>query len=207
MTEEQPTPQRRPMTGSCHCGFVRYVAFLVLPHVAPPLPYKKTDQCVYRCNCTTCHKTGHFHVHPCSPTHDFLLLSPVGDDPLAELGDYTCFDGNLHWYFCKRCGVRPFLFAGDGEFVTVDLDEIGVPKKDGDGEGQRKVKAWRPRLGGGHPEMGHYLSVNGHTIDAGQGFDMRELTEKNVVSYCDCYSAPENEVPQRYGKPQLHGCY
>ncbi|KAJ6780302.1 hypothetical protein PWT90_11152 [Aphanocladium album] len=147
---------------------------------------------------------GHFHVRPASPTHDFLLLSPLStSDPLSELSDYTCYAGNLHFFFCQTCGVRCFIFAGDGEFVDVDLEELGVWK-----EGQeKKARAWRPRLGGGHPEMGHYLSVNGHTVDAGQGFDMRELTEKEMVQYCDCYSPEEDEAPLRYGKPHIHGSY
>ncbi|KAK3185840.1 hypothetical protein K4F52_005294 [Lecanicillium sp. MT-2017a] len=144
------------------------------------------------------------HVRPASPTHDMLLLSPL--DPFADLGDYTTGDGNLHFMYCKMCAVRCFIFAGsgkDGELLDVDLDEMGVSVPGMQG----KVKAWRPRLGGGHPKMGHYLSVNAHSIDAGQGFDMRELSEKNLVMYCDCYSPGELESPMRYGKPQENGSY
>lgn len=144
---------------------------------------------------------GHMHVRPASPTHDFLLLSPL--DPFAALSDYVTGAGNLHFLYCKVCAVRCFIFAGDGEVIDVDLSEIGVsvPGKDG------KVAAWRPRLGGGHAQMGHYLSVNAHSIDAGQGFDMRELSEKNNVMYCDCYSPEELEAPMRYGRPQEKGSY
>jgi hypothetical protein len=145
---------------------------------------------------------GHMHIRPISPTDDFLLLSPL--DPFAELGDYTTGAGNLHFLFCKACAVRCFIFAGDGELLDVDLAELDVSIP---GIDKGKVTAWRPRLGGGHPKMGHYLSVNAHSIDAGQGFDMRELSEKNNVMYCDCYSPEELESPMRYGQPQENGSY
>ncbi len=144
---------------------------------------------------------GHMHVRPVSPTDDMLLLSPL--DPFADLGDYMSGDKILHFLYCKTCAVRCFIFAGDGELVDANLDTIGVSVPGMKGT----VKAWRPKLGGGHPEMGHYLSVNAHSIDAGQGFDMRELSEKNAVMYCDCYSPDELESPMRYGKPQEHGSY
>ncbi|KAJ2971905.1 hypothetical protein NQ176_g7462 [Zarea fungicola] len=242
MTEQ---PIRRPLTGSCHCNNIQYIIHLTLPHPhdpSLPLPLPMGYQQFYRCNCTTCHKMGHFHVRPVSPTHDFLLFSAPSSsrsddeeeksgeqeqrqrqrqqqqqDPLSGLGDYTCGAGNLHFYFCKACGVRCFIFAGDLEAVEADVDQLDLAatptwlqsrtRNSGSGSSSSKVKAWRPRLGGGHPDMGHYLSVNGHTIDAEQGFDMRELTEKNQVRYCDCYSPEEDEVPMRYGRPQQHGSY
>lgn len=193
---------RTPYTGSCHCGAIRYILYLSLPHIrSEEMPSPRGVQHIYRCNCSLCHKMGHMHVRPASPTHDFLLLSPL--DPFAALGDYVTGAGNLHFLYCKVCAVRCFIFTGDGELVDVDLSEIGVsvPGKGG------KVTAWRPKLGGGHPKMGHYLSVNAHSIDAGQRFDMRELSEKNNVMYCDCYSSEELEAPMRYGRPQENGSY
>ncbi|KAM3538681.1 hypothetical protein ARSEF1564_008400 [Beauveria bassiana] len=144
---------------------------------------------------------GHMHVRPASPTNDILFLSPL--DPFAELGDYVTGAKNLHFFYCMNCAVRCFIFAGDGELISADLREIGVsvPGKNG------QVMAWRPKLDGGHPEMGHYLSVNAHSIDAGQGFDMRELSEKSYVMYCDCHSPEELEAPMRYGRPQENGSY
>ncbi|OAQ57999.1 hypothetical protein VFPPC_11748 [Pochonia chlamydosporia 170] len=200
MSEQQPT--RVPFTGSCHCGGTQYVLFLTLPHpyseTLPPPP--SGVQRFYRCNCTTCHKRGHFHIRPLSPTDDFLLLSPL--DPLEQLGDYQCGEKRLHFLSCKTCAVGLFIFEGEGEVVELDLEELGVH---GRGERGTKTQLWRPKKGGGHPELGNYVSVNGHTVDANQdGFDMRELTEKNFVMYCDCFG---DETPPRYGKPQVHGCY
>lgn len=218
-------PQRTPLTGSCHCGLVRYIIRLTLPHVpSAQLPAPRGQQHIYRCNCTVCHKRGHFHVRPASPTDDFLILSPSSPlpstattatdtttsdttpspdfDPLAHLADYTTGDKNLHFYTCPICFVHPFIFAGDLEPITISPSQLGIP-----GAEPGKVPAWRPTRGGGHPDMGHYVSVNGHTIDAGQGFDMRELTEEEKVMYCDCYSREEEESPMRYGRPQLHGSY
>jgi hypothetical protein len=69
-------------------------------------------------------------------------------------------------------------------------------------------RVWKPTKGGGHPEYGHYLSLNGHTIDANQdGYDMRILTESKDVMYCDCLSQPENEAPLTFSRPQANGCY
>ncbi|TQS33182.1 hypothetical protein Golomagni_06481 [Golovinomyces magnicellulatus] len=179
--------------GGCHCGQVRYTLHLTLPHTPNPTPSAPPSgtQRIYRCNCTTCHKMGQFHIRPQSPTDDFLLLSPL--DPFT-LGDYITGDKVLHFFFCKQCGVRPFIFAGDGEVVDSEVDG-------------KIVQAWRPKRGGGHPEYGNYLSVNGHTIDAEQEFDMRELTEKKVVLYCDCYSDEKDEAPFTYERPQINGCY
>lgn len=193
---------RTPYTGSCHCGAIRYILYLNQPHIrSEQMPAPRGVQHIYRCNCSLCHKMGHMHVRPASPTNDFLLLSPL--DLFAELGDYVTGVGNLHFFYCMICAVRCFIFAGDGELLDVDMDKISVsvPGKDG------KVTAWRPKLGGGHPEMGHYLSVNAHSIDVGQDFDMRELSEKNTIMYCDCYSPEELEAPMRYGRPQENGSY
>lgn len=112
------TPTRRPYTGSCHCGAVKYIVYLTLPHT-PPAPTDLYDsdgrrrQVFYRCNCTTCQKAGVLHMRLPSPPDDFLLLSPL--DPLRELADYQCFEKRLHWLFCRTCGVRCFTFDGEGE--------------------------------------------------------------------------------------------
>lgn len=179
--------------GGCHCGNVRYTLNLTLPHTPyPTLPVPPSGvQHIYRCNCTLCHKAGHFHLRPKSPTDDFLLLSPL--DPFT-LGDYQTGDKVLHFFFCQTCGVRPFIFAGDGELVDTEVDG-------------KTVKAWRPKRGGGHPQLGNYVSVNGHTIDAEQEFDMRVMSESKVVMYCDCYSDPKEEAPLTYERPQKNGCY
>ncbi|KND88893.1 hypothetical protein TOPH_06423 [Tolypocladium ophioglossoides CBS 100239] len=197
-------PTRVPFTGSCHCGAIRYILFLTLPHPhSETLPPPKGVQRFYRCNCTVCHKMGHMHIRPASPTDDFLLLSPL--DPFRDLGDYQCYDKVLHFFYCKTCAVRCFIFGGEGEVVDVDLAALGVS---GAGQAGKGTKAWRPKRDGGRPKYGNYLSVNGHSVDAGQkGFDMRELTDKKYVLYCDCLSDKAQEAPARYGRPQDYGSY
>lgn len=197
-------PTKVALTGSCHCGTTRYILFLTLPHPSSEtLPPPKGVQRFYRCNCTACHKMGHMHICPASPTDDFLLLSPL--DPFRDLGDYQCYDKMFHFFYCKTCAVRCFIFAGEGEVVNVDVAELGVPFV---GEVGKETKAWRPERDGGHPQYGNYLSVNGHSVDAGQkGFDMRELTDNKFVMYCDCLSGEAHEAPARYDRPQDNGAY
>ena len=207
MSEMEQKPKKTPLTGSCHCGETQYIVYLTLPHPHDPKlpPPSKGVQRIYRCNCTVCHKFGQMHVRPAAPADDFLLLSPL--DPFSTLGDYLCYDKVLHFFFCKMCGGRCFIFAGDGELVDVDLSELGLAGLE-DKYTEKVVKAWKPKTGGGHPELGHYLSVNAHSIDANQdGFDMREWTEKKYVMYCDCLSNEADEVPATYERPQHGGCY
>lgn len=199
-------PKRMPLTGSCHCASFRYIVFLTLPHPAhtPALPPPShSAQRFYRCNCTLCHKLGHFHIRPGSPVDDFIILSP--ENPITQLSDYQHGQKTLHFYSCKTCGVHCFIFAG--ELVLHDVEGEGlsdVPREML--AGQKEV--WRPKRGGGHPRMGHYLSVNGHTVDAKQdAFDMRVLTESESVMYCDCFSDEADEAPPQYGRPQRHGSY
>ncbi|KAJ6443475.1 cellobiose dehydrogenase [Purpureocillium lavendulum] len=202
MADQQPA--RTPLTGSCHCGATKYILFLTLPH---PLPHPhaggeasppKSSQRFYRCNCTVCHKAGFFHVRPASPADDFLLLSPT--DPFDALGDYLCADKRLHFFYCKGCAMRCFIFMGDAEAVDADLGALGVPGH----EKGRQTKAWRVKREGGHPVFGNYLSVNGHSVDAGQAFDMRALTDSKVVQYLDCLEE-ENPGPRRFDYPHVGG--
>lgn len=203
MADTKPT--RQPVTGSCHCGAIKYIAFLTLPHIHNEAnPATKKDQRIYRCNCTMCHKTGFFHISVANKTEDFLLLSPL--TPLEELGDYLIHDKLLHWLHCKTCGVRCFIFMGTGEIVERDLAELGVP---GHSEKGIKTKVWRATRDGGHPEYGTYLCLNGNTIDASsKEFDMRELVEQKCVMYYDFLPVEEDkQQPGRYGKPHAGGCY
>jgi hypothetical protein len=206
-------PTRRSYTGSCHCGAIKYILFLTLP--APPSTTSSGSpphQRFYRCNCTTCHKAGFFHIRTPNAPSDFFLLSPL--DPLNALGDYTCFDRALHWLFCTTCGVRCFTFMGQGEVDEVDLAEKGVPLGIQEGipgyEKGKKVKVWHAK--GKEDEKwvdkrraGEYLSVNAYTLDAGQeGLDLREWTEKKWVAYLDCW---EEKAEQRFEAPHVGGAY
>ncbi|OAA59404.1 Mss4-like protein [Cordyceps fumosorosea ARSEF 2679] len=189
-------PQRRPFQGSCHCGAVRYTVYLTVPR--PPHAESPAADRVYRCNCTICHKSGFMHVRPPVPADDFALLSPA----IADLGDYrSCNAGALRFFFCRVCGVRCFIFAGEGHVVEAQSGDLGLAGP---------VEVWRPTgpgAGSNAKLTGCYLSVNGHTIDAGQdGFDMRDWVERESVMYYD-FLKDEEPGPGRYGKPYPGGCY
>lgn len=192
-----------PLVGGCHCGATRYVLFFTLPtpfnEANPP---KQDDQKVFRCNCTSCHKMGNFHLWPEDMINDFLLLSPL--DPANELGDYLTGDNEIHFYFCKTCGVRCFTYNGLGAPVDIDAEALGLPEAAI--KGPRPTKAWKATPGTG-AEWGLRLLVNGHSIDAGQGFSMRELTEKKCVRYLDTFSDWGKGEPPRWDRPQEEGCY
>lgn len=132
-----------------------------------------------------------------------MLLSPL--DPLSELGDYTCNSGLIHWFFCKKCGGRCFLFGGEGETAEVDLDEMGVKGQMG------KKTIWRPKAEGWGERRGWgcYLSVNGYTVDPGQdGFELGDFTANNWVAYLDCLELDGLEEREpRYDKPYNGGAF
>lgn len=202
MTEISETPTRRPFKGSCHCGATRFIAFLTLPH-KPPQTRQKGQQSFYRCNCTVCHKAGFLHTRLNSSPDDFLLLSPI--DPFQGMGDYQCDEKTLHFFFCRTCATRCFIFCGQGEVIDVDLAEIGA------GE-EGTVKAWRPKKEGwkeGKADHGCYLSVNGIAFDQGQeGLDLREWTEKKWTAYLDVRRAGQPDMqPPTYQRPAPGGCY
>lgn len=140
---------------------------------------------------------GFFHTRPVSNHNDFLLLSPL--DPANDLGNYTHGDADLHFMFCKKCGVRVFMFYGEGQVEDVDLASLGVRNE----ESGRMTKVWRLV---GEPDYGNRLSVNGHSIDAGQGFDMRQLVEKKQVLYID-FLDDANPLEPRFERPHAGGCY
>jgi hypothetical protein len=94
---------RRPYTGSCHCGRIRYVVYIKTPTTPtaqpaepadatekPPLPtgpaayHEATGQTVYRCNCTTCTKLSFFHLRLADAPGDFYVLAPRGADGAAS---------------------------------------------------------------------------------------------------------------------------
>jgi hypothetical protein len=131
---------------------------------------------------------GFFHVRLPNAQKDFILISPL--DPMNDLGDYTCFDGKIHWLFCKNCAVRCFALTGEG----------GVVEKEIDGE---KKNVWVPKEGVFIEGEGSYLSVNAQTLEPGQeGLDLKEWHEKKWISYLDCLDEAEDdrfEVPHRGG--------
>ncbi|KAK1763970.1 hypothetical protein QBC33DRAFT_572916 [Phialemonium atrogriseum] len=196
---QEATPTRQPYTGSCHCGAVKYILYLTLPHDPPPASQRRNPdgsmrQIFYRCNCTTCHKAGLLHIRLPHPPDDFLLLAPL--DPLGELGDYQCFRKAAHFLFCKTCGVRCFTIVGEGELVEKVVGESG-----------EKRTVWCPKKGWVESPT-NYFSVNGYTLDAGQeGLDLRDWTEKKWLMYADCLQDRPPELSWTYDRPFPGGAY
>lgn len=208
-----PEPSRRAYRGSCHCGHTKYLARLTLPpeDTTNNYPDAKSTVRLRKCNCSSCHKMGFFHVRLKDMPNDFLLLSPL-DPQEGGLSNYTCFEGRINWYFCARCGVRCFAFSGTGEVQELDLGTWT-----GAGPEGKMSKVWQPRPYGWTPEKGAeseedsgqgwnaYLSVNAHTLEPGQeGLDLRDWVENKWVCYLDC---KDEEQPDRYGKPHEGGTY
>ena len=197
------TPTRRPLKGSCHCGAVQFILFLTLPHPHPGgSRAPEGSQRFFRCNCTNCQKGGSFHIRPASMHDDVLLLSPL--DPHSQMGDYLHGDKEIHMFFCQHCGVRCFTLNVEGTYEVddVDLHKLGVS----DAEPGKITKVWRVTKTGGHPKYGHHLLINGHLVNARQGFDMRELVEKKIVQYGDMLD-DHDPKPISFDRPQEGGCY
>src|SRR5689334_9947277 len=117
---------RLPYHGSCHCGFIRYVAFIPMPPAVAlgPDVGKWSRAFFYKCNCSTCHKTGFFHLRLPKDPNSFYLLSPL--DFQEKFLDYQCFDRFLHWYFCPKCGVRCFIASGEWKQEEVDYAAVAM---------------------------------------------------------------------------------
>ena len=169
------------------------------------LDSSSTPKTTTRCNSTSCHKAGFFHLRLPDAPNDFALLSPL--DPMKELGDYTCFEHAIHWLFCPKCAVRPFLVAGEGEVKEkkVPIWKTTAPGGIGAWDGEELRKVWAPKPPWTEGGTGQYISVNAVTLEGGQeGLDLREWTEKKVVCYLD---ELEEKVSNSYERPADGGCY
>lgn len=198
---------RRPYTGSCHCGHVKYIVYLTLP----TLPYPPTTQTdfrkasghrIYKCNCTICHKASLLHIRTLDAANDFFIVSPK--NPMAEgsgLKAYVAKGNTGPSHFCEYCGVRGFTLRGEGYSEEVELPTSLVQRLESrilDGtagevtgkEGETtRVAVWRPKKDWHESQEDDsggddYLSVNGVTLDAhNENFDLRQLHEKGYVGY------------------------
>jgi hypothetical protein len=160
-------------------------------------------QIVYKCNCTSCQKAGMFHMRVPYAPEDFLLLSPA--DPFQDLGDYTWAKKEIHFFFCKTCGMRCFLFGGVGEVTEVDLGANGVPGY----EAGKLTKVWHAKPDGWNTGSDvSYLSINALTTDPFQeGFDMREWAEKKWIGYVDTLQEEGKQEQSNFERPCIQGTY
>ncbi|KAK2744582.1 hypothetical protein FQN57_004187 [Myotisia sp. PD_48] len=151
---------------------------------------------------------------------DFYLLSPL--DPEKELSDYKCARNTTSWYSCPTCGAKCFLIWGKGSVQDVELPEnLLKPAKSGDelekhdfsskplDEGSQKLvktKAWKID-GRNWDEIngGCYFSINAHTLDPEDGFDLRELVENKWIKYLDCLQYKESKPS--FSRPFPGGTY
>ncbi|OHX01233.1 hypothetical protein CSPAE12_00037 [Colletotrichum incanum] len=150
-----------------------------------------------------------------SSPDDFLLLKPL--NPYDDLGDYSIYQKDLHFLFCKTCGMRCIILMGQGRVEEVDLEAMGVKSekneagKDGASDNSGLTKVWRPKKDGWKEgkKFGSYLSVNGYSVDAGQdGFDLREITENKWVGYLDWLELhSEGSQGIRFDRPWEGGAY
>ncbi|MBX3565493.1 MAG: GFA family protein [Sphingomonas sp.] len=112
-----------PVTGSCHCGAIKYT-------LAEDPP-----QGAMACNCSICRRKGYL-LHFTTPDK-FILHTSRG-----EITTYTFKSHNIRHQFCKTCGCAPFGegTGPGGQAVTVinlrcadgvDLDALKVQHVDG----------------------------------------------------------------------------
>lgn len=104
---------KKTYTGSCHCGAIRFECDVDLA------------QGTRRCNCSFCYKARFWKVF--AMKDEFRLLG--GE---AFLTDYQGTPsewpkGDVHHYFCKTCGMRPFskgfleMAPFNGDFHAVNI--------------------------------------------------------------------------------------
>lgn len=198
---------RKPYTGSCHCGYVRYVVYLTLPDLPYPRTTptefrRKSGHRIYKCNCTICHKAGILHCRVLDPANDFFVIfpkNPFGDS--SGLKSYVPEGSQGAWHFCEHCGVRSFSIRGTGYNDEVDLpialiQQLNSRMLNGTAgaitardDEMTRVAVWRPKkdwreTGDEEDASGDYLSINGLALDAhNHNLDLRLLHENGYVAY------------------------
>lgn len=85
-------------SGGCHCGAVHFEADVDIAAGTT------------KCNCSICAQVRFWSVE--GAPGDVRLLRGAED-----LVDYRFNTGNVHHYFCRHCGVRPYQY--------VDLPAVG----------------------------------------------------------------------------------
>ena len=121
---------KKPYSGGCHCGFIRYTVNLDL-----------STPTATKCNCTICLKSGYMAIRV-NPA-DFTLTSPASE---SELADYQYGSNAMHHYFCRTCGIKcitrgTFEFEGK-EVKSFTLNLLTLDQGQGIDWTAFKVKYW-----------------------------------------------------------------
>ena len=98
-----------PLTGSCHCGAIRY-------RVEEDAPTEAME-----CKCSICRRRGALHHFTAA---DKFTLETSRD----ALTTYRWNTENLGLHFCKTCGCAPFA---EGESPKGPMVEINLRCADG----------------------------------------------------------------------------
>jgi hypothetical protein len=125
--------------GSCHCGAVRFEADLDLA------------EGTMRCNCSSCTKARAWFA--IAPPDRVRLIAGAGAQVTYEWVPPGRPRSNLHFQFCKTCGVRtfgrgdegpgggPFYFVNVAALDGVDPDEVAASIRYVDGRSGRYDQA------------------------------------------------------------------
>ncbi|KAL4982464.1 hypothetical protein BDW68DRAFT_170737 [Aspergillus falconensis] len=180
-----------PYSGSCHCGLVKFFAIISMPPAAaedpPPLPSPSQPR-FYKCNCSTCHKSGFFHMRLPDAPNEFFLLSPLD---LEELGNYQCFKRLVNWFFCPKCGIRCFGVAARLERDYIDPRRFSMAiSSEEEGkqitaikglDGKQRIPVLRLGPEGYKENQTGYFTLNALTIDQDQAhgsrLDLRRIVD------------------------------
>lgn len=98
---------KKTYRGACHCGAVAYQASIDF------------EQGTTRCNCSICTKSRFWFA--IIALDDFKL-----EQGEQHLSDYAWIpsgksESNLHYRFCKVCGIRTYAEGNDGTFYAVSI--------------------------------------------------------------------------------------
>jgi hypothetical protein len=119
-------------SGSCHCGAISFEADIDL---------KKGTT---RCNCSICSKARSWFA-VVSPDH-YRLLTGAASQAEYEWTPTSHPGGNLHYHFCRTCGIRTvgrgehgpqgeaFYFVAVASLGEIDADELASSIKYVDGK-------------------------------------------------------------------------
>lgn len=85
---------KKSYTGSCHCGAIKFECNLDLAFGTR------------RCNCSFCWKSRYWKAFAMKGDFQLLEGREMLSDYQASVSEWP--KGDVHHYFCKRCGIRPF---------------------------------------------------------------------------------------------------